>query len=221
MSTQPQTKKPGGRIQTNLEELANTLSHALGLFAAVVATPFLIANAVSQGDPAFVVGVSIFCATITILYLCSSLYHMMPQGKAKRVFNIIDHSAIYLLIAGTYTPFTLGALRGAWGWTLLTIIWSLAAVGVLLKGFSRLSHPVLSVGLYLAMGWLIVVAIHPLLTNVATAGIIWLAAGGASYTLGVIFFALDSKIKFSHFIWHLFVLVGTLCHVVAVFAYGN
>lgn len=221
MSIESHPGKPRGRPQTNPEEVANTLSHALGLLAAVVATPFLIAGAVSQGDPAFVVGVSIFCATITILYLCSSLYHMMPQGKAKRVFNIIDHSAIYLLIAGTYTPFTLGALRGAWGWTLLTIIWSLAAMGVLLKGFSRLSHPVLSVGLYLAMGWLIVVAIHPLLTRVPPAGIMWLAAGGASYTLGVIFFALDSKIKFSHFIWHLFVLVGTLCHVVAVFAYGN
>lgn len=221
MSTESHTGRPPGRPQTGAEEVANTLSHFLGLLAAIVATPFLIASAVSEGDSAFVVGVSIFCATITILYLCSSLYHMLPQGKAKRIFNIIDHSAIYLLIAGTYTPFTLGALRGAWGWTLLTIIWSLAALGVMLKGLSRLNHPVLSVGLYLTMGWLIVVAIHPLLTHVPTAGIMWLAAGGASYTLGVVFFALDSKIVFSHFIWHLFVLVGTLCHVVAVFAYGH
>jgi len=209
------------RLQSDAEELANSLSHALGLLAAVVATPFLIVRAVSLGDPAFVVGVTVFGITMTLLYLASTVYHWMPPGKAKDVFNIIDHSAIYLLIAGTYTPFTLGALSGAWGWTLFGIVWTLAVVGMLLKSFRRLHHPVLSIGLYLVMGWLILVAVHPLTRAVPPAGIAWLGAGGAAYTLGVIFFALDHKIRFGHFVWHLFVLTGTLCHFVAVFAYAG
>lgn len=209
------------RLQSKAEELANTLSHALGLVAAIVATPFLIVRAVSLGDPAFVVGVTIFGITMTILYLASTVYHWMPPGKAKDVFKIIDHSAIYLLIAGTYTPFTLGALSGAWGWTLFGIVWALAVIGMVLKSFRRLHHPVLSIGLYLVMGWLILVAVHPLTREVPTAGIAWLAAGGAAYTLGIVFFALDHKIRFGHFVWHLFVLAGTLCHFVAIFAYAG
>lgn len=209
------------RVQTVAEEVANTASHALGLLAALVASPFLIGRAVSLGDPAFVVGVSIFCVTMTLLYLASSLYHMMPHGRAKYVFKIIDHSAIYLLIAGTYTPFTLGALSGVWGWTLLIIIWALAATGMILKSLRRLDHPVLSIGLYLLMGWLILIALHPLTREVPAAGIAWLAAGGASYSLGVIFYALDHKIIFGHFVWHLFVLGGTLCHFVSIFAYAH
>lgn len=218
MSTEFNT---GGRLQNTAEEVANTLSHAVGLLAAIVATPFLIVRAVRLGDPAFVVGVSIFGATMTLLYLASSLYHLMPHGKAKRVFKVIDHSAIYLLIAGTYTPFTLGALSGAWGWTLFGVVWALAAIGVTLKALRRLHHPVLSVGLYLLMGWLILVALHPLTQAVPTAGIVWLAAGGAAYSLGVVFFALDSRIVFAHFVWHLFVVAGTLCHFVAIFAYAH
>lgn len=209
------------RLQTDGEELANTLSHALGLLAAMVASPFLIQRALDLGDPAFVVGVSIFSVTMIILYFCSSLYHFLQPGKAKRVCKVIDHSAIYLLIAGTYTPFTLGALSGPWGWTLFGIIWGLAAVGVLLKGLRRLDHPVLSMGLYLLMGWLILVALHPLNREVPTAGMLWLSAGGASYSLGVVFYILDEKVYFSHFIWHLFVLGGTLCHFVAIFGYAN
>lgn len=213
--------RPAARLQTEAEELANSLSHGLGLMAAIAATPFLIVRAVSLGDPAFVVGVTVFGATMTILYLASTVYHWMPPGKAKDVFNIIDHSAIYLLIAGTYTPFTLGALSGAWGWTLFGIVWALAVVGMLLKSFRRLHNPVLSIGLYMVMGWLILVALHPLTREVPPAGIAWLAAGGAAYTLGVVFFALDHKIRFGHFVWHLFVLAGTLCHFVAVFAYAD
>lgn len=209
------------RLQTVAEETANTISHAIGLLAAIIATPFLIWRAISLGDPAFVVGVSIFGATMTILYLASSLYHLMPPGKTKEIFNIIDHSAIYLLIAGTYTPFTLGALSGAWGWTLFGIIWGLAVIGMVLKTLRRLDHPVLSIGLYLLMGWLILAALHPLTQEVPAAGIAWLAAGGASYSLGIIFFALDHKIVFGHFVWHLFVLGGTLCHFVSIFAYAH
>lgn len=209
------------RLQTGAEEWANSLSHAIGLLAALIATPFLIVRAVSLGDPAFIVGVSVFSAAMIILYFCSTLYHLMPAGRAKRVCKIVDHSAIYLLIAGTYTPFTLGALSGPWGWTLFGIIWGLAALGIVLKAFSRLSHPVWSTGLYLLMGWLVLVALHPLSSAVPTAGMLWLAAGGLSYSLGVVFFVLDAKIYFSHFVWHLFVLGGTLCHFVAIFGYAH
>jgi len=219
MNTATQALK--GRLQTVGEEAANTISHGIGLIAAIIATPFMVARAIRLEDPAFVVGVSIFCATMIVLYLASSVYHMLPQGRAKRICKDIDHSAIYLLIAGTYTPFTLGALSGPWGWTLFGIIWALAAFGVLMKSLRKLHHPVLSVGLYLVMGWMVLVAMHPLTREVPAAGIAWLVAGGASYTLGVVFYVLDSKVKFAHFVWHLFVLGGTLCHFVAVFGYAH
>ncbi len=215
------TKALKNRLQTVGEEVANSISHGIGLLAAIAATPFMVVRAVQLGDPAFVVGVSIFCATMIVLYLASSVYHMLPQGRAKRVCKDIDHSAIYLLIAGTYTPFTLGALNGPWGWTLFGIVWALAAFGVLMKSMRRLSHPVLSVGLYLIMGWIILVAMHPLTQEVPAAGIAWLAAGGASYTLGIVFYVLDTRFKFAHFVWHLFVLGGTLCHFVSVFGYAH
>ncbi len=216
-------KKPKklARLQSGAEEWANSLSHGIGLLAALVATPFLILRAVNIGDPAFVVGVSIFGAAMIVLYFCSTLYHLMPAGRAKRVCKIIDHSAIYLLIAGTYTPFTLGALSGPWGWTLFGIIWGLAALGILLKAFNRLNHRGWSIGLYLLMGWLVLVALHPLSHAVPTAGMLWLVGGGLAYMLGVVFFVLDSKIYFSHFVWHLFVLGGTLCHFVAIFGYAH
>ncbi|WP_024461066.1 hemolysin III family protein [Marinimicrobium sp. LS-A18] len=219
MNTATQALK--GRLQTVGEEAANTISHGIGLIAAIIATPFMVARAIRLDDPAFVVGVSIFCATMIVLYLASSVYHMLPHGQAKRICKDIDHSAIYLLIAGTYTPFTLGALSGPWGWTLFGIIWALAAFGVLMKSLRKLHHPVLSVGLYLVMGWMVLVAMHPLTREVPAAGIAWLVAGGASYTLGVVFYVLDSKVKFAHFVWHLFVLGGTLCHFVAVFGYAH
>ncbi|WP_211576725.1 PAQR family membrane homeostasis protein TrhA [Methylophaga nitratireducenticrescens] len=192
----------------------------LGLTAALIGTPFLIARAVHQGETAFVVGVSIFCATMILLYLGSTLYHALPAGKAKRVFLRIELSAIFLLIAGTYTPFTFGVLKGAWGWALFGVIWGLATVGIVLKVFEKQQHPILSTSLYLLMGWVIVIAIDPLLENLPTAGLIWLIAGGLSYTVGVAFFATDSKLKYGHFIWHLFVLTGTTCHFFAVLWYA-
>jgi hemolysin III len=204
------------RVQSRGEEFANSLSHGLGLVAAIVATPFLIRQAVRQGDTRFIVGASIFAATMVLLYLASTLYHALPAGRAKRVFRMIEHSAIFLLIAGTYTPFTLGVLRGAWGWTLLGLVWGLAVAGVLLKALNRMAHPILSTGLYLLMGWLIVIAIQPLSARVPTSGLLWLVAGGLAYTLGVIFFALDSRLRYGHFIWHLFVMTGTTCHYFAV-----
>jgi hemolysin III len=144
----------------------------------------------------------------------------LPLGRAKHRFRVIEHSAIFLLIAGTYTPFTLGVLRGAWGWTLLVIVWGLAIAGVVLQAFDRASRPVLSTGLYLFMGWIIVIAVDPLIARVPTTGLLWLIAGGVSYTVGVFFFATDSRLRYGHLIWHLFVMAGTACHYLAVFRYA-
>ena len=208
------------RPQSRNEEIANSVSHGLGLVAAIVATPFLIIHAARFGDAAFIVGTSIFAAAMLMLYLASTIYHALPAGRAKHVFRVIEHSAIFLLIAGTYTPFTLGVLRGAWGWTLFGLVWGLAAAGIAMKTFSRVSHPVISTGLYLLMGWLIVIAIDPLSARIPASGMLWLVAGGLAYTLGVGFFAFDSRLRYGHFIWHLFVMMGTGLHYFAVFWYA-
>lgn len=208
------------RAQSRGEEIANSLSHGLGLVAALVATPFLILHAARHGDAGFTVGASVFAATMVLLYLASTLYHALPIGRAKRVFRVIEHSAIFLLIAGTYTPFTLGVLRGAWGWTLLGLVWGLAVAGVMLKALNRLTHPILTTSLYLLMGWLIVIAADPLSARVPAPGLLWLAAGGLAYTVGVAFFAFDSRLRYGHFIWHLFVMAGTACHYFAVLGYA-
>ena len=208
------------REQSQGEEIANSISHGIGLVAALGGTPLLILHAARNGDAGFVAGASLFAATMILLYLASTLYHALPIGKAKRVFRVIEHSAIFLLIAGTYTPFTLGVLRGAWGWTLLGLVWSLATVGVALKAVDRMSHPIVSTGLYLLMGWLIVIAINPLIARVPKSGLLWLVAGGVAYTAGVAFFATDSRLRYGHFIWHLFVMAGTTCHYVAVLWYA-
>lgn len=209
-----------GRQPSQGEEIANSISHGLALVAALVGTPYLLIHAARHEDGWFVIGASIFAATMIFLYLSSTLYHALPVGKAKRVFRIIEHSAIFLLIAGTYTPFTLGVLRGAWGWTLLGLVWGLAATGVALKVFNKGTHPILSTSLYLLMGWLIVFAVDPLVARVPTAGLAWLVAGGVSYTAGVVFFALDSRIRYGHLVWHLFVMTGTACHYFAVLGYA-
>ena len=208
------------REQSRGEEIANSISHGIGLIAALVAIPFLVVDAIRRGDAAYIVGVSIFAATMVLLYLASTLYHALPAGKAKRVFRIIEHSAIFLLIAGTYTPFTLGVLRGAWGWTLLGLVWGLALTGVALKAFERMSHPIISTGLYLFMGWLIVIAADPMYERVPLSGLLWLVAGGVAYSAGVAFFVADSRLRYGHFIWHLFVMTGTACHYFAVLWYA-
>ena len=208
------------REQSQAEEIANSISHGIGLVAALVGTPFLIIHAARHGDAGFIVGTSLFSATIVLLYLASTLYHALPMGKAKRVFRVIEHSAIFLLIAGTYTPFTLGVLRGAWGWTLFGVVWGLAVAGVALKAFEKASHPILSTGLYLLMGWVVVIAVDPLFARVPKAGLLSLIAGGLSYTAGVAFFATDSRLQYGHLIWHLFVIAGTACHYFAVLSYA-
>ena len=214
------TLPPHTRLQSLGEEIANSVSHGIGAAAALVAGLLLIMAAVARGDTSAVAGASVFAATVVLLYLASALYHALPHGKAKRVFRILDHGAIYLLIAGTYTPFTLGVLRGAWGWTLFGLVWSLAVIGIALKAVGSLRHPWLSTGLYIAMGWLCVIAIQPLWRQLPTAGLLWLAAGGLAYTAGVAFFAAE-RVRYSHFVWHLFVLTGTGCHFFAVSWYAG
>lgn len=209
----------GRRAQTPGEEIANSVSHGVGLLAAVAAAPVLILAAVQRGGAPGIIGASIFAATVGLLYLTSVLYHALPENRAKRVFQVLDHGAIFLLIAGTYTPFTLGILRGAWGWSLFGLVWSLALVGVVLKATSGVRYPRLSMGLYLAMGWLIVIAIKPLWLLMPAAGLFWLLAGGIAYTAGVAFYAAE-RVRYSHFVWHLFVLAGTACHFIAVFRYA-
>lgn len=204
------------REQSHEEEIANSVSHGLGLIAALVATPFLIGHAVRRGDSWFILGASVFAATVVLLYLASTLYHALPVGRAKRVFRVIEHSAIFLLIAGTYTPFTLGVLRGTLGWTLLALVWGIAVAGMTLKALNRLTHPILTTSLYLLMGWLIVIAAEPLAASLPPSGLRWLVAGGLAYTIGVVFFALGSQLRYGHFIWHLFVMAGTACHYFAV-----
>ncbi|MBT9568554.1 MAG: hemolysin III family protein [Thiobacillus sp.] len=206
--------------QSTGEEIANSVSHGLALIAVLVGTPFLLVHAVRQGDAGFIVGASIFAAAMILLYLASTLYHAISHPRVKRVFRVIDHSAIFLLIAGTYTPFTLGVLQGPWGWTLFGIVWGLAGIGIALKAFKGLGFPRLSTALYLAMGWLVVIAIEPLMARLPTAGLLWLLAGGLAYSVGVVFFALDSRLKYGHFTWHLFVAAGTACHYFAVLGYA-
>lgn len=208
----------GDRHQSLGEEIANSVSHGVGFLAAAAITPVLIIRSLPSGASA-IVGASIFGATMMILYLSSTLYHAFPHNKTKRVFQIFDHGAIFLLIAGTYTPFTLTVLPGPWGWTLFGIVWGLAVAGVILKSIGGAGTSKLSIALYLGMGWLAIFAAKPLWNNLPAWGIFWLVAGGVMYSAGVFFFAYDHRIRYSHFIWHLFVLAGTVCHVVAVLGY--
>lgn len=205
------------RLQTLGEELANSVSHGLGLLAIIVGTPFLIIHAAASENTGYLVGSTIFAASMIMLYLGSTLYHAIPHGRVKRGFQVIDHSMIFLLIAGTYTPFTLGVLDAGWGWTLFGITWGLAALGISLKIVGgAMSRPIFDNILYLVMGWIIVIAIDPLMSNLSSIGFIWLVAGGVSYSLGMVFYLTDHRLAYGHFLWHLFVLGGSVCHFFAV-----
>lgn len=209
------------RRQSVWEERANAISHGLGFAVAAAGAPVLIASALRSSDPAGVIGASVFVATTLLLYLTSAVYHALPEGRAKRLFQLFDHSAIYLLIAGTYTPFTLGVLRGTLGWTLFGIIWGLALGGIVVKSLGAMRCDRLSTLLYLVMGWLVLIAIKPLIAAMPLSGFLWLAGGGIAYSAGVFFYATDHRYRFGHFIWHLFVLAGTGCHFVAVWRYAG
>lgn len=199
------------------EELANSISHGLGLLGGLIGAPILLLAAWRGGDRYFFIGAAIFSAAMLLVYLGSTLYHAWPRGPVKSAFQVIDHSAIFLLIAGTYTPFTLGPLRGIWGWTILSFIWTLALLGVALKSIGGTDRRRgWSLALYLGMGWLIVLAFRPLFAHVPLLALIWLGVGGLAYTGGVYFFVKKGR-RYTHFVWHLFVLLGTACHFLAVF----
>jgi hemolysin III len=201
------------------EEVANGISHGLGLVLAIVAVPVLVLEAMRAGSRGFIVGVSVFGGTMVLLYLASTLYHSLTHEAAKRIFRLFDHTAIFLLIAGTYTPFSLGVLRGPWGWSLLAAVWILAIIGITLKIRTRTRHSRISIVLYVIMGWLAVVATKPILELVPVPGILLILAGGIAYTGGLAFFAAN-RIRYNHFIWHLFVIAGTTCHFFAVLWYA-
>ena len=211
------TRQP--RPLTLSEEIANSISHGLGLVLALVAVPILVLAAMESGNLRFLVGVSVFGGTMVLLYLASTLYHSITHEAAKRLFRLFDHSAIFLLIAGSYTPFALGVLRGPWGWSLLAIVWTLAIVGITLKINKRTRHSRISIVLYVLMGWLALVAVKPIVMLIPTPGILLIFAGGLAYTGGLAFFAAH-RIRYNHFIWHLFVIAGTTCHFFAVLWYA-
>ncbi len=202
------------------EEIANSVTHGVGLLLSIAALPVLVVAAAGRHDTFQVVAGSIFAATLIALYAASTIYHALPRSPAKNVFRVIDHSAIYLLIAGTYTPFTLGVLRGGWGWSLFGVIWGLAALGVLFKTTLGFRYPRLSTAIYVMMGWMVLFAIKPFVTLVPRAGLLWLLAGGLCYTGGVYFYSRD-RIRYGHAVWHLFVLAGSACHFAAVLLYAG
>ena len=207
------------RPQSLGEEIANSVSHGIGLLLALAGFAVLLVATLQRGVVSEIVGATVFATTMVLLYSTSMLFHAFPQSRAKRVFQVLDHSAIYLLIAGTYTPFTLGVLHGAWGWILFGLVWSMAAAGILLKSLGGIRYNTASTLVYLAMGWLVVIAADTVWTLVPKWGIFWLFAGGVAYTLGAVFF-LAERIRFFHFVWHLFVIAGTACHFIAVLWYA-
>lgn len=209
---------PSVRLFSLGEEIAHSLTHAIGAALSIAGLTLLVALAALYGNVYQIVSFSIYGGTLVILYLASTLYHGFQQPRIKRVFKILDHASIFLLIAGTYTPFLLISLRGKLGWTLLAIIWGLAILGVSFKVLFIDRLQKLSVLAYVLMGWLSVVMIEQMLANIPVGGLIWLGAGGAAYSIGVIFYALQ-KIRYMHVVWHFFVLAGSLCHYFAVLFY--
>jgi hemolysin III len=197
--------------------LANAITHGVGAALAIAGAVYLIA-ASTRGSPWLMVSCSIFSATLVLVYLCSTLYHSLVRTRARHVFQVLDHAAIYLLIAGTYTPFTLVSLRGPVGWTLFAVVWTLAIAGVIFKSFAVDRFPVASALVYLFQGWVVVFATRPLLHAISPHGLLWLAAGGLAYTLGIVFFALD-RLRYFHAAWHIFVLAGSAAHYVAILYY--
>ena len=209
------------RDQTLWEEVANSISHGVGFLLAIASLPLLLAFAGPATSAINIVAMSIFSATMMLLYGVSTLYHALPAGRAKTWLNRCDHAAIYLFIAGSYTPFVLGVLRGGWGWSLFGVVWAMAVLGFTAKMFNRLQHPLWSTGLYVVMGWVAVVAAAPLVARMPGMGLALLVIGGLSYTAGAVVFLFDSRVRFAHFVWHLFVLGGSTCHFFAVLWYSQ
>jgi hemolysin III len=204
--------------QTLGEEIANAITHGIGALLSIAGLVILVVFASIKGNAWHIVSFSIFGTCLVLLYTASTLYHSFRSARVKKVFRVMDHAAIFLLIAGTYTPFTLTLLRGAWGWTLFGLVWGLGLAGIVFKVFFVNKFNVLSTIIYLLMGWMIIIAANPLMASVPTGGLYLLAAGGAAYSLGTIFY-LWEKLPYSHMVWHLFVLGGSICHFFAVLLY--
>lgn len=204
--------------QNHIEEVFNTVTCGIGLCLSIAALTVLVIFASIRGDVLKIISFSIYGTSLVGLFLFATLYHWIRSEKAKHVFEILDHCAIYILIAGTYTPFTLVTLKGAWGWSLFGVVWGLTVAGIVFKAFFVKKFKVFSVTIYLLMGWLVAIALQPLMKNLAIQGICWLAAGGIIFSLGVIFYVFK-KLPFHHVIWHLFVIVGCACHFCSIFFY--
>jgi hemolysin III len=215
MSPITRTLAPEKRPQSLGEEIANSVSSGLCLMAIVAGIPFLLDSAIHRQSQWSLAGALAFAVSMVLLYLASTIYHALPQSKTKELFRLLDHSAIYLFIAGSYTPFTLGALRGCWGWTLFGFVWGIAIVGIGFTLFGQLQDHWFSTLLYLGLGWIGLFAIRLFWQRVPLEGLFWMAAGGLAYTAGVIFYT-AKRVKYAHFIWHLFVAAGTACHFWAI-----
>jgi hemolysin III len=215
MSPITRTLAPEKRRQSLGEEIANSVSSGLCLMAILAGIPFLLHSAIHRQNQWSLAGALAFAVSMVLLYLASTIYHALPQSKTKELFRLLDHSAIYLFIAGSYTPFTLGALRGCWGWTLFGLVWGLAIVGIGFTLFGQLQDHWFSTLLYLGLGWIGLFAIRLFWQRVPLEGLSWMAAGGLAYTAGVMFYT-AKRVKYAHFIWHLFVAAGTACHFWAV-----
>jgi hemolysin III len=205
-------------LYTAGEEIAHAVTHGLGLALSVAGLVVLVVAAALRGDAWHVIGCAVFGTTLVLLYAASTLYHGIPTPRAKPVLRQLDHAAVYLLIAGTYTPFTLVNLRGGWGWTLLALVWGLATLGIALQVAIPRRARRAPVPVYLAMGWLIVIALQPLIRSLDSEGLLLLVLGGAMYTLGVIFYAWR-RLPYNHAVWHVFVLAGSVCHFSCVLGY--
>jgi hemolysin III len=211
-----QSRRPWSRG----EEIANSISHGIGLLAALIAVQLLLAESARRGGAQSVTRSGVFGLTILLVYLASTLFHALPDGRTKRAFEVPDNAAVFLLIAGTYTPLTLGVLRGPWGLSLFALVWTLAVVGVLLTAVGDLRYPVTSASLCLGMGWLFLVALRPIARTMPLPGLLLILAGGLAYTAGLAFGA-ARQLSYHHLVWHLFVLLGTGCHFLAILWYAT
>jgi hemolysin III len=208
------------RPQTWREEIANSVSSGVGLLAIIAGIPLLVNSAIQRRSGFSLAGSLIFAVAMVSLYLASTIYHAVPPGRTKRLFHLLDHSAIYVLIAGTYTPFAIGAMRNLGGWTLFGMVWGLAILGIIFKACGGIRHPRLSILTYLGMGWMAVFVIRPFWLYVRFEGLLWIFAGGIAYTSGILFYA-AKRLPYNHFVWHLFVFAGTACHFCAVLWYAG
>jgi len=200
------------------EELLNIITHAFGFFLSIPALVLLVKNAYQYGDLLYIGSAYIFGGSLVILYAASTLYHSAKKQKLREQLNVFDHSAIYVLIAGTYTPFALITLNGSIGWIIFSVSWGMAFIGIILKLFFTGKYKILSTIIYVLMGWMILFAIKPLMNSLPSEGLLWLFAGGVSYTIGAILYSVK-KIRFNHAIFHVFVLIGSFCHFYSVFYY--